>query len=60
MAASKSWMLLQCILDVVPSKNGPKTPSKNKKKKMMMMICTGKFLKNSSHRLKNSFPSHGI
>jgi hypothetical protein len=36
-----------------PSKNGPKTPSKNKNKnkKMMMMIWTGKFLKNSSHRL---------
>jgi hypothetical protein len=42
-------MLLQYILDVVPSKNGPKTPSKNNKKKMM--ICTGKSLKNSSHRL---------
>ncbi len=53
MAASKSWMPLQCILDVVPSKNGPKTPSKNKKKKkiMMMLIWTGKSLKNSSHRL---------
>ncbi len=50
-ATNKSWMLLQWILDVVPSKNGPKTPSKNKNKKMMMMIWTGKFLKNSSHRL---------